>query len=167
MSAAVIAAILCGLAILVGCLGIIVPVLPGSILILIAGLAWAIVAGGPAGWIAFAVIAVFSAAGMTASWVLTGRRLKERAVPNSSILWSAVGAVIGFFVIPVLGLAVGFLAGLYAAEYSRLRDARRAWESSVAAIKALGIGILVEFILAVGSALTFAVSVATHFLQAA
>ena len=45
MTTDIITSVLVGLAILVGCLGIIVPVLPGSILIAIAVLIWAIIIG--------------------------------------------------------------------------------------------------------------------------
>ena len=155
---------LVGLAILVGCLGIIVPVLPGSILIAIAVLVWAIVIGGPMAWIVFAIVAVFVAGGMSSSLVLTGRKLKAMAVPNKSVLLAGVLGVVGFFVIPVVGLPIGFIAGLYLAEYLRLSDAKAAWNSSWESLKAIGIGTAIEFALALLAALTFGIGVLIHFL---
>jgi hypothetical protein len=53
--------ILCGLAILTGVAGIIIPVLPGSILISLSLLAWALWGGaGTTGWVVFAVVLVRS-----------------------------------------------------------------------------------------------------------
>jgi len=56
MNAELIVTILCGLAIAVGVVGTIIPVLPGSILIGASLLVWAIWGGaGPMGWVIFAI----------------------------------------------------------------------------------------------------------------
>ncbi|WP_210603215.1 DUF456 domain-containing protein [Brevibacterium oceani] len=164
MTTDIITSALVGVAILVGCVGIIVPVLPGSILIGIAVLIWAIVIGGPAAWIIFAIVAVFVAAGMSSSLVLTGRKLKSMQVPNSSVLLGGGLGIVGFFVIPVLGLPIGFVAGLFLAEYSRLKDASTAWTSSWESIKAIGLGAGIEFCLALLAALTYGIGLLVHFL---
>jgi len=56
-----------------------------------------------------------------------------------------VGAVIGFFVIPVVGALVGFPAGIFVAELGRVRDVRAAWRATWEAIKGLGMGIAIGF----------------------
>lgn len=75
-------------------------------------------------------------------------------------------AVVGFFVIPFLGLPIGFLAGLYVAESLRLKDWRKGLDNTWIALKALGTGILIEFSLAVLSTFTFAIAVIVHFVTA-
>ena len=129
----------------VGALGTIFPVLPGSVLVIAALLVWAIVIGGPIGWTVFGIGLVLCGAGMTASAVLTGKRLKTRQIPNRSILVGAVAGVIGAFVIPVVGLFVGFIVGLFGSEWYRLREPGPAWEASVVALKSIGLGMLIEF----------------------
>lgn len=161
----IIATILAGILFLVGLTGIVVPILPGSITILLTMLVWAIVVGGWTSWVAFALVAVFSIAGMTCSYVLTGRRLKKAEVPNWPLLVGIVCGIIGIFVIPFLGLFIGFIAGLYGAEWYRRKDPRLAWESSWLAIKTLGVGIAVELGLGFLSTLTLAVAATTHFLS--
>ena len=52
------------------------------------------------------------------------------------------------FVIPVVGLPLGFVAGLFAMELARQKDFSKATSSSVEALKATGLGILAEFGLA-------------------
>lgn len=141
----VIVTIIAGLLMLIGALGTIFPILPGSILVIVGGLIWAIVIGGPVGWTVFGIVAVLCLLGMTASALLTGKRLKQREIPNRSILIGAVVGVVGAFLIPVVGLIVGFLAGLYASEWSRLGEAKPAWESSLVALKSVGLGMLIEF----------------------
>ncbi|MFK0003667.1 DUF456 domain-containing protein [Paenarthrobacter sp. NPDC090522] len=160
MNAEVIVTILCGLAIAVGVAGTIIPVLPGSILIGVSLLAWAIWGGaGTLGWVVFGIGLVFVVAGMAASAVLTGRKLKQHGIPNRSVLVGVIVGVVGMFVIPVVGLFVGFALGLLLSEFARTRDFRSAVRSSLAALKATGIGILVEFALACAAASTWVIGV--------
>ena len=51
--------------------------------------------------------------------------------------------VVGFFVIPVVGLFVGFVLGIYLAERRRVGQAD-AWPSTKAALRAVGLSILIE-----------------------
>ena len=114
--------ILCGLAILVGVAGTVIPVLPGSILIGLSLLAWAIWGGaGTTGWVVFGVGMVFVLAGMAASAVLTGRKLKQHSIPSRCVVAGLVFGVVGMFIIPVVGLFVGFAAGLLLSELHRTR----------------------------------------------
>lgn len=132
------------LVILVGIIGAVVQVLPGALIILGAILVWAIVTGGGWAWavVAVAVLALGGAA--VGKYLLAGRHLKRSEVPNSTLVWGAVAGVVGFFVIPVVGLVVGFVLGVYLAELARRRDPAPAWRATVSALKATGITILVE-----------------------
>ena len=74
MNSETVVTILCGLAIVVGVAGTVIPVLPGSILIGGSLLAWAIWGGaGTAGWVVFAIAMVFVVAGMAATTNKIGR----------------------------------------------------------------------------------------------
>ncbi|MFJ5957835.1 DUF456 domain-containing protein [Paenarthrobacter sp. NPDC092416] len=160
MNAEIVVTILCGLAIAVGVAGTIIPILPGSILIGVSLLAWAIWGGaGALGWVVFGIGLVFVVAGMAASAVLTGRKLKEHGIPNRSVLVGLVLGVVGMFVIPVVGLLVAFAVGLLLSEVQRTRNFPAALKSSGAALKATGIGILVEFGLACAAASTWIIGV--------
>jgi len=147
-----------GLAILVGLAGIIVPVLPGTVLILAALLLWAVQVGTGAGWVVFAVGTTFLAVGTMVKYVVPGRRMQAAGVPNSTILIGALVGLVGFFVIPVVGLLVGFVLGVYLAEHRRV-GAERAWPSTKAAIKAVGLGILIELVAALLATATWLVGV--------
>ncbi|MDO5645617.1 MAG: DUF456 domain-containing protein [Dermabacter sp.] len=160
MTAEVIVTIIAALAFAVGITGIVVPILPGSILIILGTLAWAIVVGGWGAWIPFALILVFSLLGITCSYVLTGRRLKQNEVPGWAIFVAVLGGVLGIFLLPGPGLILGFIAALFLVEYSRRKDPREAWASTWVALKALGIGILLELLLAMASATVFIVAAA-------
>lgn len=165
MDAQIIWTVVCGLAIVVGATGVIIPVLPGSVLIGISLLVWAIVLGSPLGWIVFGIGVLFVAAGMASSAVLTGKAMKERAIPGRSVVIGLVLGVVGFFLIPVVGLLVGFVVGLFLSEFARQREFRPAVSSSGAALKAMGIGMLAEFGFASLAAGTWATGVLVHFLN--
>ncbi len=145
--------VLVGLAILVGLLGILVPVLPGSVLILGAVLVWALEVQSPTGWVVFSIATALLAVGAVVKYLIPGRTLKA-TVPNRTLFVGAVVAVIGFFVIPVVGMLLGFPLGVYVAERQRV-GAEQAWPSTKAALKAVGVSILIELVAGVLAALTW------------
>jgi uncharacterized protein YqgC (DUF456 family) len=131
-------------ALVVAAVGILVPVLPGTFLALGALLVWAIATGGAIAWGAFGVMALVIGAGQVLKYLLPHKSLTAAGVPGRSILIGGVAAIVGFFLIPVVGLIVGFIGGLYVAEHLRLRDWTLAKESTWAAMKATGFSILIE-----------------------
>jgi uncharacterized protein YqgC (DUF456 family) len=133
------------LVIAVGLVGVILPVLPGSLLVLGAVLVWAWDIGSTTGWIVFAVATMFIALGSVVKYVVPGRRLKDNDIPTSTLLLGGVLGVVGFFVIPVVGLVVGFVLGVYLAELSRV-GTDRAWPATKHALKAVGLSILIELV---------------------
>lgn len=147
------------LVILVGLVGVLVPVLPGSVLVLGAVLVWTLVQGGATAWTVLVAAAAFVAAGTVIKYVVPGRRLQQSGIPASTQWWGALGAFVGFFVVPVVGLFLGFVVGVYAAERFRVGH-RDAWPSTVASLRAVGLSILIELVAAVLAAATWAVGVA-------
>ncbi|WP_107772591.1 DUF456 domain-containing protein [Nocardioides sediminis] len=151
--------VLIAVLIAVGIVGIVVPVLPGSILVLGAILVWASEVGTSTAWMVFAVAATFIVLGSVVKYALPGRRLKEVGVPRSTLLFGGALGFVGFFVVPVVGLFAGFVLGVYAAERRRVGGAA-AWPATVHALKAVGVSIFIEAVAAVLAALTWVVGVA-------
>ncbi|WP_420832136.1 DUF456 domain-containing protein [Nocardia huaxiensis] len=133
-----------GLAIVIGLVGVIVPVLPGVLLILVAIGVWAFVTGGTTAWTVFAVCATFLVISGVVKYTWPGRKMQEAGVPTRSIVLGAVLGIIGFFVIPVIGLLLGFVLGVYVSELQRLGNHQAAWPSTVEALKGVGLSILIE-----------------------
>lgn len=148
-----------GLAILVGLVGIVIPVLPGSILIGLAILAWAAFTGTAAAWLVFGISALLLATGATLTWVITTRSTRAAGVPQRSLVIAGLAGIIGFFVVPVVGLLIFFPLGLFAAEYLRLRDGVTARRSALVGLKATGLGMLSELGLALATAAVWLVAV--------
>ncbi len=163
----IIATIVTSVLIIIGCLGIIIPVLPGSITALIGLIIWAVVVQSVEGWVVLALGGTLLLAGMSASLVLTGTRLKRRAIPNRTLLFGVIGAVIGMFVIPVVGLVIGFIVGLLASETVRNRNFRTALDTSWVALKAAGIGIILELSCALLASSVFIIGAIVFFVTAA
>jgi uncharacterized protein len=150
--------VLVALAIAVGLVGVLVPVLPGSLLVGAAVLVWAIDRGEATAWVVASVALVLLATGAVVKYLVPGRRLQRAGVPMSTLVLGGVVGVVGFFVIPVVGLPLGFVLGVYLSEWRR-RGHREAWPSTVHALKAVGLGILIELGFGVLAALTWAVGV--------
>lgn len=135
--------IIIGLLILVGLAGILLPVLPGLLLEVGAVALWAGVTGGAVAWGIAITAVVLAIAGSVVKYLVPGRRLRDAGVPRST-LWLAGGlAIIGFFVIPFVGAVLGFVGGTYLAERQRL-GTERAWPSTKASLRAVGLSIGIE-----------------------
>src|SRR5690606_2861560 len=100
--------------------------------------------GGWAAWTVFVVGVVAVALAAVGKYVLAGKHLRKADVRGSTLVWGAVVGVVGFFVIPVVGLLVGFPLGVFLAELARRKDSRAAWAATRVALRATGITILVE-----------------------
>lgn len=123
---------------------ILVPVFPGTLVVLGATIAWAVVLGETAGWIVLGVVAALSALGMVLQYAVPGRRLKQVGVPTSTLLLGVLVGVVGFFVVPVIGLPLGFVLGVFLAESRRLGPGA-ARGSTWHAVKAVALSIAIEF----------------------
>ena len=163
MDTQIVVTVVAGLLLAVAAIGTVYPVLPGSLLAIVTLIAWAWIIGSPEAWTVAVIGSVIAGVGWSASAVLTGRKLRQQQVPKRSIAVAVASAVVGMFLIPVVGLFVGFGAGLLASEYARRRDFRAALDSSVETLKATGLGILVEFGLVCLAASVWMIGVIVHF----
>jgi uncharacterized protein YqgC (DUF456 family) len=138
-----VASVVASLVILVGLAGILVPVLPGTILIGAAIVGWAAFTGGEAAWVAAGLAVTLLTVGTVVKFAVPHRRLRETGVPTSTIVVGGILGIVGFFVIPFVGLFVGFIGGVWLAEARRL-GAGNAGPSTKSALGAVGLSILIE-----------------------
>ena len=136
--------ILVGLAIAVGLVGILVPLLPGTLLVWSAIAVWAYLEHTTAAWVVLGVATAVLAAGIVVKYLWPARRLRAADVGGRTLAAGAVLGIVGFFVIPVAGLLVGFVLGVYLAELVQQHDQRRAWASTVHAVKGVALLVGVE-----------------------
>ena len=133
-----------GLAIAVGIVGVVVPVLPGSLLAWGAIVVWALAVGSATAWAALGIATLLIGGAQVVKLLVPGRRLRDAGVPRQSIFAGLLVAAVGFFVIPVVGFFVGFPLGVYLEELRRLGRHADAWGSTRQALRAMGLSIAIE-----------------------
>jgi uncharacterized protein len=141
--------VLVALAMAIGVAGTVVPFVPGLAFVWLAALGYGLAAGfGAVGWAAFVTITALAVAGVAAGVALPHRAARGRGATSLSIGLGAATAVIGFFVVPVIGLPLGGVLGIFVGETLRTRDAGAAWHTTAATLKGFGVASLAQ--LAIG-----------------
>jgi uncharacterized protein len=113
-----------------GLIGTVIPGVPGLVIIF-----GALVGAG-----------VLMVLGIAAGYVLPHRAGVLAGVPKTSLRLGIAGAIVGFFVIPVLGLPIGGAAGVLLGEQRRLGDWGAAWATTQKVLVGFGIGALAEVV---------------------
>jgi uncharacterized protein len=135
--------VLVAVGIAVGLVGVVVPLLPGALLVCLAIVVWGFSVGTTTGWGVVAMATVLIAAGQIVKYAIPGRQLRASGVPNRSLVAGGLVAIVGFFVVPVVGVFIGFVLGVYMSEHQRV-GARMAWPSTKNALRAVGVSMLLE-----------------------
>lgn len=140
------------LLVLVGLLGIVIPVLPGLLLVLAGVLLWAVLTATPLAWGILGACVVVAVAGYALQYLLPGRRMKERGVSTSTLALAVAAGVVGFFVVPVVGALLFFVLAIFVVENTRTRDRGIAWtrtrHAMLAVAQSVGIELLAGLLIA-------------------
>jgi uncharacterized protein YqgC (DUF456 family) len=150
-----------GLAMAVGLVGIVVPVLPGSLLIMGAAVLWALEVGGVGPWVVVAVMALLVVTGTVVKYQVPGRELTAQDVSRRTWVLALVLAVAGFFVVPVVGLVLGFVLGVYLGQRRDLGGHGPAWASTRRVLGGVGKGMAIEFTAAFVAVVVWVVAATT------
>jgi uncharacterized protein YqgC (DUF456 family) len=136
--------VLVALAIAVGLVGIVVPLLPGTLLVFAAIAVWAVVENNMTAWVTLAVVTALLGCATLIKYTWPVKRMRAADVRTRSVLAGGVLGIVGFFVIPVIGLVIGFVLGVYLAELATRKDQRLAWASTKHAVKGVALSMGVE-----------------------
>jgi uncharacterized protein YqgC (DUF456 family) len=151
------------IACLIGITGTIIPILPGTFLVAGAVAVAGAVQGGSWGWgLAIAAVAL-TALATGLKFLVPARWMREGGVPTWILVVGAIAGIAGFFLIPIVGLFIGFIVGVFGAEAIRVRNLTQAWPTTVTAMKAAGLSTLIDFscavlVTAMWVAVTFAIN---------
>jgi len=135
--------VLIAVGIAVGLVGVVVPLLPGALLAWAAIVVWGFTVATATGWAVVGVATALIAVGQIVKYTIPGRGLRARGIPQRSLVVGGLVGIVGFFVVPVVGVFIGFVLGVYASELQRV-GARSAWPSTTAALRAVGVSMLLE-----------------------
>lgn len=132
------------LALAVGIFGCIIQILPGPVIVAGAILVWALLTQGFTAWLVFGLALAVLCAAVFIKYLIAGKHLKRNEIPNAAIVVGLILGAIGFFVIPVLGLPLGFIGGIFAYQYVKTTNYALAWKDTKVAVGATGLAIVVE-----------------------
>jgi uncharacterized protein YqgC (DUF456 family) len=122
-------------------------------------LVWAVIEHTVASWVTLGIVTVVVGATTAVKYLWPVRRMRRAEVPTTALLVGGVLGIVGFFVVPVFGLVIGFILGVYLAQLLRRQDLRRAWASTVHAVKGVALSMGVEFAGALAAAAIWLVAV--------
>ena len=120
---------------LVGLVGLIIPVFPGLVIIWLASLVYALIQNSLShmawiDWTLFALITLLMLGGSVVDNIIIAIKMRDNQIPWTSIGLSYLAAILGsIFLTPLVGLLTAPLA-LVGAEYLRFRDWRKSFTSA-------------------------------------
>ena len=139
-------------ALIVGLLGLVVPIFPGLVIMWLGTLGYAVLqsaAGNMTGWkwVIFGIITLLMITGSIADNIIIARKMRDKYVPWSSILFAfAASLVTSLFFTPLIGL-VAAPVGLFLAENRRLKNNEAAIDSTKAYMIGWGWAFGVRFLI--------------------
>ncbi len=146
MSGDLILIVLVGVAMVVGVAGTLLPVLPGLWLIWLAGLVFGVFGGfETVGWWAMALLTILAIAGTAAAFVVPGRRTSAIGVSWWGQAIAAAASVVGFFLVPIVGAALGFTLGIVVVSLLRTRSIKAAIADSWSTLKSMMLASGIQF----------------------
>ncbi|MGB7447761.1 MAG: DUF456 domain-containing protein [Ornithinimicrobium sp.] len=133
---------------LVGMVGIVVPVLPGLFFVWLGVLLWSVNETSALGWSVLGAASAVIAVGIVLQYLIPGQRMRAAGVKTSTMVCGVLVAIVCGIAIPVVGAVLGFPLGIYAVQRLRKHGHGAAWRSTLAALRAIGLNILIELITA-------------------
>lgn len=131
--------------IVIGLIGTVIPLLPGTLLIWLTILVYAILTGfttvTPLGFAIHTLIALVT--GTSDLWMsLLGA--KRGGASKRAILFGIAGAIVGTFVIPLFGTIIGYALGILLGEYQKRGDWDSALRAGLSGLAGWGIATVVQ-----------------------
>jgi uncharacterized protein len=140
---------------LVGLVGLVIPVFPGLTIMWLGTLVYALIQNSADrmtgwDWFLFGVITILMIVGNVADNLIIARKMRDKYIPWSSILIAFVAGIFAsLFFTPIGGLIAAPL-GLLVAEYNRLKDRKKAIDSTKAYMVGWGWAFGARFIIGLG-----------------
>jgi uncharacterized protein len=126
-----------GLSMLVGLIGLLVPIFPGLVILWLAALGYGIVAGfNTPGIILFTLITLLAIGGSLVDNVLMAAGGRKGGASWVTIVIALLAGIAGTILLPPFGGIIAAPLAIFLLEYLRLKDLKKAWQ----AFKGLTIG---------------------------
>ena len=130
---------------LFGVVGVVVPIVPGLLLVWLSLTVYAILDG-------FTVIngglflglSLFALVTSTTDLWLPLLGAKATGASRRGMVYGTVGALLGFIVLNLIGAVVGYAAGVVIGEYQRHQDWQKALKASLGGLAGIGLSTLIQ-----------------------
>ena len=133
---------------LVGLFSLVVPILPGLVIMWLGALGYGIVRGfGTLGIVVMVIITILTIAGSLADNLLMGAGARKGGASWGTILAALLAGVVGTIVFPPFGGFIAAPLAILLLEYSRLRDWRLAFQALRGLATGFGASIVVRFLI--------------------
>lgn len=126
-----------GVLMLVGLVGVVVPVVPGLLITVAACAIWAFEHPAPQAWIVFWVAVVIYLVGVVLQYLLPGKRMRHQGLGTTTLVVAVGLGIVGMVVVPVVGFVIGFVLGIFLVELARRGDRALAWAATKTALTAV------------------------------
>lgn len=124
--------------IVIGIVGTVVPLLPGLALVWVAALAWGLITSfGTAGLVAMSAITMLFGTGVYVSLRIPQKSAAAEGLSIRGTIFGVVLAIAVGIVIPVVGIPLGFVIGVWIVRIADTGDASAAFSSALATTLAL------------------------------
>lgn len=130
---------------IIGLIGIIIPALPGMLLVWLSVLLFVFVTGFESlsltGFIIITLIAIITG---TADFWLSVWGAQRGGASKRSLLWGILGSIAGTFILPLIGTIIGYAIGILFSEYRQRGDWEAAWRASLGGVAGWGLATAVQ-----------------------
>jgi uncharacterized protein YqgC (DUF456 family) len=131
---------------LVGLVGLIVPIYPGTVIMWLAALGYGIATGFTTlGIVLFVIITLLMLASTVVDNVLMGAGARQGGASWWSIGLALLAGVVGTLVFPPFGGIIAAPLAVLGMEYLRLHDVKKAWEALRGLATGWGLSVIVRF----------------------
>lgn len=130
---------------IIGVVGILIPIIPGMLLIWLSTLIFVIFTGFEALSIAaFIVITLIAAITGTADFWLSAWGAQKGGASKRSLFWGIVGSLAGTLALPLIGTIIGYALGILLSEYQQRADWQSALRASLGGVAGWGLATAVQ-----------------------
>lgn len=136
---------------LLGLLGLVVPIYPGLVVMWLGGLGYGIVQGfNPLGWAMFALMTILMLIGTVTDNILMGAGAKKSGASWTGIGMALLAGLLGTLLFPPLGGLIAAPLAVLGYEYWRQKDWQKAWAALRGLALGWGLSFLARFAIGLG-----------------
>jgi uncharacterized protein YqgC (DUF456 family) len=156
MAGKILLSVLVGMAMLLGVVGVLIPVLPDVLLIWGAALGYGLAVGfGDRGAWFFGAITLLGVAALAAEVWVSGVSAKKSGASIWAVLTGFTVGAVGFFLLGPIGAVIGLLLGIFLFQLIRVREVKEAVRTMLGTGLGCGASFVVKYLLALGMFVTW------------